>query len=246
MHVLAVAHDDHADMTTMTARAIFHEWVGASRPPRPSVQQDLVGGVGDGRQGVAGEDRQGQLLRQQGLAEAVAAHRDRPRITRLTTRPRVTDTNRHCMPARSAGRVPGTRPGHCHRSLTADVGVASATSCTSSSWAAAASARPRPGHRARAVTRSPSSTRTSPRSAASAPPSRGAPSPGSASTATPCGPPASTTPTPSPPSRAATTRTSSPPASRARSTASSTSWRASTTRAAPRSTSASASPPSPR
>ena len=63
-------------MTTTTARAIFHELVSASAPPRQAEgQEDLVGGVGDRGQGVAGEHRQRQALGEEGLAEPVAAHR---------------------------------------------------------------------------------------------------------------------------------------------------------------------------
>ena len=67
-------------------------------------QQDLVGRVGHRRQRVAGEDGQRQLLGQQGLAEAVAAHRAAEQHPFDDTSGGRHD--RHCRRAASAAACP--------------------------------------------------------------------------------------------------------------------------------------------
>jgi len=75
VHVLAVAqdHDTHDDDHREGDLPRVGQREGATA--QAEGQQDLVGGVRHRGQGVAGEDRERQLLRKERLAEAVAAHR---------------------------------------------------------------------------------------------------------------------------------------------------------------------------
>ena len=75
MHVLPVGRDDDEHDEDDGEGDLPRVGVGEGAAGEAEHQQDLVGGVGDRRQRVAGEDRQGQLLGQEGLAEPVAAHR---------------------------------------------------------------------------------------------------------------------------------------------------------------------------
>ena len=228
--------------------------------------QDLLGGVGDRGERVAGEDGQRVALGQQRLAQAVAAHgaaedepfRELSEVGQAWARrrwygragtPRRCQAARparewRCSPVRGAGRaVAGCSfaPGDARADGAGATAIRGSSSCTWSSWAADASAPPSPAGWRRSATASPSSTRTRRPSAGSARSSPAARSPGSASTGRPCSTPASTPPARSPRSAAVTTPTSSARAWPARPSASSTSWPASTTPSGPRSTSAWAS-----
>ena len=147
---------------------------------QPERQEDLVGGVGHRGERVAGEDGEREALGEEGLAEPVAAHR-------AAEDHALDDTpwgrhDAHCMPRE---RRPCAGSWTAHRA--ADAGVASLP-CTSSSWAAAVSARPwrapssGPGHEVAVIdqdaVRVPSARHRR---------STGAPSRASASTATPSG-----------------------------------------------------------
>ena len=60
--------------TIATAMPTFQEKEYAAKPGDPQHEEDLVGRVGDRREGVAGEHRERDPLGQQRLAETVAAH----------------------------------------------------------------------------------------------------------------------------------------------------------------------------
>ena len=71
--VLPIGHDDDEHHDGDGQADLPREGVGRQSGDREG-DEDFVGRVGDRRQRVARKHRQGDLLRQQGLAEAVAAH----------------------------------------------------------------------------------------------------------------------------------------------------------------------------
>ena len=114
-HVLPVGrHDDDHDEDDGDGDlpAVRHREGAAGEPEH---EHDLVGRVRHGREGVAREDRQGESLGQQRLAQLVAAHRATEEKS-LEQRSR-TWHGRHCMPERRLPQtIPGGRPrgGHHH------------------------------------------------------------------------------------------------------------------------------------
>jgi hypothetical protein len=74
VHVLPVGRDDDHHHERDREPDLPGERVGGEAG-HPEHEEDLVRGVGDRGECVTGEDREGDPLGEQGLAEAVAAHR---------------------------------------------------------------------------------------------------------------------------------------------------------------------------
>ena len=226
MHVLAVRrhHGEH------------HQGDREGDLPRPQVRrraaghrqhdEDLVGGVGDRRERVAGENRQRDALRQQRLARAARSAACGPggSAWRRRRHPR-----QKARPWSEGALSDGRCSVRCVHVVIMGCGRVGST--------LARSLEDR-NHTVSVIDSNADAFRRL------GPTFGGTKVIGIGFDQTCCRRPASRRPTPSPPSPAATTPTSSPPGWPARPSGSSRSWPASTTRGVPRSTSGSASPPS--
>ena len=159
-------------MTTTTASAICQEKAYAAMPADGQGQEDLVRGVGDRGQRVAGEDRQRDPLGQQRLAEPVAAQgpAEQQPFGRLRHRGHVRECYgvRSSVSRRRAHSVSaGPRGRRRSRRLTRATD-AEDERARRRSWAAGGSARTLANTWTSRATRSRSSTRTRRRSAGSA------------------------------------------------------------------------------